>query len=59
MISALRYPGSRTIHARILHPGFGPRTLCGRYGDPPGGYFDLTRKAVSRVTCRACRKRLP
>jgi len=56
-LTTVRWPSGRVVHGR-QHTVLGQKTLCGRRGDPRGGYFDLTPLAEDRITCAHCLRAL-
>lgn len=53
-LTTVRLPHGTVVHARATGTPVGPKTLCGRYGDPRGGRYDLRPGAEDRVTCTSC-----
>lgn len=53
-LSTVRLPFGTVVHGRTTGGPGGPRTLCGRYGDPYGGNYDLRPLAEDRITCTRC-----
>lgn len=51
----VKFPSGAVWHIRLLRGGLGPRTACGLYGDPRGGFYDLTGDTRGPM-CKSCKK---